>query len=206
MYCQENKKIGILGGSFDPVHNGHLQLAESAKKEYELDEVWFLPARYQPFKYREGQTGIKDRIAMLKLALEQKNDFSICLLEAESDRISYTFQTLEELTEKYKKFKFYFIMGADSFLSFHKWKNPERIASNAFLLAAVRDETDARQLKQQIQFLNSMFPVEAGLLKLKKIPVSSSEIRKKLALGKNWEQDLPKKVREYIIDKKLYSN
>ena len=113
------KRIGIMGGTFDPVHNGHLLLGRQARSEYGLDEIWYMPSHIPPHKKDHRITDGKDRLAMLELALEGIPFFSVSDFEMKREGNTYTAQTLELLKEEYPEDKFYFIIGADSCSS---WK------------------------------------------------------------------------------------
>lgn len=108
------KRIGIMGGTFDPVHNGHLLLGRQARSEYGLDEIWYMPSHIPPHKKDHRITDGKDRLAMLELALEGISFSSVSDFEMKREGNTYTAQTLELLKEEYPEDKFYFIIGADS--------------------------------------------------------------------------------------------
>lgn len=108
-------KIGIMGGTFDPIHNGHLMLGEYAARQFRLQRVWFLPNGNPPHK--SGEISIRHRIEMVKLALEGHDRFELNLYEAEKGTVSYSYDTIRNLNELYPEHEFYFIIGADSLFS-----------------------------------------------------------------------------------------
>ena len=130
--------------------------------------------------------------------------FSVCRLEADSDRISYTYQTMEELSKAHPDKTFFFIMGADSFMDFPKWRFPERIAKTASLLVAAREEFGRARLEEQECFIKTRFPVIVQFLMLSKIPVSSSQIREQIRIGRSTEKLLNPRVLDYIREHGLY--
>ena len=133
------RKIGILGGSFDPIHQGHLNIARSAYREFALDEVWFIPAGHSPNKEEAEMTPAQVRAEMTQAAIKNDASFKLSRIEIESSGTSYTYKTLQHLKEQFPEDQFFFIMGADSLDYFDKWRHPEIICQNATVLAAVRD-------------------------------------------------------------------
>ena len=123
--------IGILGGSFDPIHNGHLHMAKCAYESYALDQVWLIPAGHSPNKDEHGMTDAKDRFQMCKLAAQPYPWMTVSRLELDSAERSYTYRTMEKLSEQFPMHRFFFIMGGDSLDYFEQWKQPERIAKLA---------------------------------------------------------------------------
>ena len=109
-----NKKIGILGGTFDPIHLGHILIAKQAMEEYSLDEIWFLPTGKSPHKEASEVTSTFHRLNMVELAIQTYSKFFLCDYETKQEKVNYTFQTLKHLTEQYQETTFYFIMGQDS--------------------------------------------------------------------------------------------
>ncbi len=200
----QNKKIGILGGSFDPIHNGHLAIAQSAYEDFSLDEVWLIPAGHSPNKDEAGMTSAKMRADMTALAAEDVPYFKCSTIEVESEETSYTYLTVSKLKERYPDTIFYFIMGADSLDYFEKWRHPEIICENAIVLAAVRDDMDLTDIQTKIKKIQELFHAEIYPLSCKKIEISSSNIRKNIAEGKIVSGMLPQKVEQYIAKHGLY--
>ena len=131
--------IGILGGSFDPIHNGHLHMAKCAYESYALYQVWLIPAGHSPNKDEHGMTDAKDRFQMCKLAAQPYPWMTVSRLELDSAERSYTYRTMEKLSEQFPMHRFFFIMGGDSLDYFEQWKQPERIAKLATILVIPRD-------------------------------------------------------------------
>lgn len=199
-----SKKVGILGGSFDPIHMGHLNIAKSACEEFVLDEVWFIPAGHSPNKDETKMTAAVHRAKMTELAIKPYPNFRLSKIEMESTGTTYTYLTLTKLVELYPDTKFYFIMGADSLDYMEKWKHPEIIAQKAIILAAVRDDMDVKRIQEKIDLLQTLFEAEIYPVSGGKTDVSSTELRKQLYAEKNANLLLPKAVKEYIYKHKLY--
>lgn len=192
-------KIGILGGSFDPLHNGHLFMAKNAYEQYNLDEIWLIPNGQAPHKDATKMADPTQRFAMCKLAEARFSYIKACDIEIISDDCSYTYLTMQKLTAKYPKHSFYFIMGADSLDYFDKWRNPEIISSLCTILVVNRDEFTEEDLKQKIGRIKQLFPAEIHIIHCPKYDVSSTEIRN----GEKLEDVLPE-IREYILENHLY--
>lgn len=202
---ESRKKIGIMGGTFDPIHFGHLLIAENAAQQYQLEEVWFMPTGTSPHKEQKYITDDEHRCEMIRLAIEGNPNFTLSLEEVESDRTNYTYQTLEELQEKYSENEFYFILGGDSLKNFESWRYPERVLKAAYLLAAVRDDMEGDMFWQQVSHLEQKYQAK-GIFALRtpNSSVSSKEIRQRVYNQKTIRYMLPEKVRNYILENGLY--
>ncbi len=199
-------KIGIMGGTFDPIHNGHLLLGEFACEENGLDEVWFMPNGNPPHKKKSIiESAAEDRLNMTALAIREYPKFRLNLHEAEDGRISYSYQTLEYLRTKYREDEFYFIIGADSLFSIETWVYPERVLSACTILAAYRDEADSEQIMfAKIHELNEKYHADIRLLRTPLFPVSSSQLRRKIKMGESIAGLVPETVERYIKENGLY--
>lgn len=196
--------IGILGGSFDPIHNGHLHMAESAYDAFLLDQVWLIPAGHSPNKEESGMTAAKHRFRMCEIAASVYPWLSVNRLELDSPERSYTYRTMEKLKEKYPSDHFFFLMGGDSLDYFEKWKHPEIIAKLATILVIPRDQFTVAALTDKIRELESLFPCDIRLVCCEKYPVSSTEIRAMLREGQIPAGFFPEGVEEYIHQHHLY--
>lgn len=197
-------KIGIMGGTFDPVHYGHLMIAENAAEQFGLDQVWFMPTGNPPHKKSSGITDAAHRCAMLKLAITGNLRFLLSTREIEDTGICYTYRTLTALCQEYPEYQFYFIMGADSLLEFEDWCKPAVICQKAVILAAVRDLTDDQALETQIRCLKQKFQAEIFRVQTPNFSISSHNIRERTKKGVSTRYLLPDCVREYIAAQKLY--
>ena len=146
------RKIGLMGGTFDPVHNAHLALARQAYRQFSLDEVWMLPNGNPPHKRDHSKADVNMRLDMLRLAVKGLSYVKVCDLEQSKDAYHYTFQTLLTLNRMYPEVQFYFIMGADSLFDFEDWREPGIISQECILLAAARDHCRLEEIQQQIEW------------------------------------------------------
>lgn len=202
-------KIGIMGGTFDPVHNGHLTLAQAALDQFDLDEIWFLPNGNPPHKQEvTDEVHLGHRVRMVEAAIRPYSAFRLCMYEAERKAVSYSYATMEHFRMVYPEHRFYFIVGADSLLALHTWKHPERLVKTCVLLASCRDDVDNSRLESAIRQMNRDYHSDIRLLKAPKVPVSSREIRKLIASGSCKQADiyLPGQVAAYIKEHCLYKN
>ena len=198
------KKIGILGGSFDPIHQGHLNIAESAREEFSLDDVWFIPAGHSPNKEESSMSAAEVRAEMTALALLDYPYFKMSSMEIESAETSYTYRTLTKLCACYPNVKFYFIMGADSLDYLESWMHPEIICKKAVLLTAVRDHMDIAGIEQKIKELKQLFEAEIYPVYGGRPDISSSSLRRELVNATAKPAMLPQAVWEYIRAHGLY--
>lgn len=193
-------KIGILGGSFDPIHNGHLYMAENAYQQYNLDEVWLIPNGNAPHKDKNKMTDAMHRLAMCKIAASNYAYMKVSDIEVCSSNFSYTYLTIQTLTQTYPEHEFYFIMGADSLDYFDKWRNPQIISSLCKILVVNRDDFSEADLQEKIKRINALFPADIQIVHCPKFDISSTEIRQ------NQKTDnVPQEVERYILEHQLYS-
>jgi nicotinate-nucleotide adenylyltransferase len=188
-------KIGIFGGTFDPVHRGHLQLAQNARSQFSLDKVIFVPAYHPPHKQEMPfLTSARDRYEMVRLAIEGEPCFEISDCEIKRKGISYTFDTLLEFEKKYPGAAFFLILGKDAFAGVDTWYRAAELKERARFLVAKR-ETDE---------LPSSRGARVEWLQMALCPVSASGIREAIKLGRNVSDHLSPEVLQYICAKKLY--
>ncbi len=198
------KKIGILGGTFDPFHKGHFQLAKTAYDQFDLDEIWIMPNGNPPHKKDTQQMDFEIRCEMIRLATEQVPYMFLCDVEGSDTCYHYTFQTLEKFHEQYPNDRFYFIIGADSLRDFPTWKEPGKIAKLCTLLVACRDEAGIKDLEQQITEIQDTFQAECLILNSPKVDASSSEIRELILQGEDISHYVGQPVSEYIKKTGIY--
>ena len=199
-------KIGIMGGTFDPVHNGHLYLGRQAYVEYGLDRIWYMPTGQPPHKKDHHVTDVTHRCQMLKLAIEKEEGFVFSDFEVRREGYTYTAQTLALLKEAYPEHEFYFILGADSLYEIEGWYYPELVIGAVNILAASReyDGGNHRPMEEQIAYLNEKYCGHIQMLHCREVDISSEEIREMAAHGKPVETCVPEKVADYIRSHKLY--
>lgn len=198
-------KIGIMGGTFDPIHIGHLLLGEFAYENFHLDEIWFLPNGNPPHKTTdESGVSLDDRIEMVKLATDDVPYFRLNLYEASSKKHSYTYSTMRALREMYPEHEFFFILGADSLFSIEQWKNFREIFPSCTILAAMRDDKDTESMQAQIRYLNEKYGADIRLLQAPLVEISSTTIRRRAEKGLSIRYMVPDVVSEYIQSNALY--
>lgn len=200
-------KIGIMGGTFDPIHNAHLMLGRQALKEYHLDEIWFMPSHNPPHKTDHRVTGTKDRCEMVKLAIAGEPRFRFSDFEIFRAGNTYTAQTLKLLKEAYPKHTFFFIVGADSLYHIESWYHPEEVMRQVTILAAGRECEDAScTLEEQAAYLIKKYGAAIFLLHSDTMEVSSQELREREMNGGRIHNLVPKNVERYIEEHGLYQN
>ncbi|MBD5449886.1 MAG: nicotinate-nucleotide adenylyltransferase [Lachnospiraceae bacterium] len=199
------KKIGIMGGTFNPIHNGHLMLAEEALEQFALDEVLFMPCGVPYMKADQKVESGQIRAEMTALAIKDYPRFTLSFLELEQAGNTYTYQTLERLKADNPDAAYYFIMGADSLFHIKQWVHPERIFTNCCILAAVRDDKTTAEMEAMISCLHREYNADVRLLQTEHLDISSSAIRRKTAEGESIAEDVPESVRIYIERKGLYT-
>lgn len=194
-------KIGILGGSFDPIHNGHLHMALQSYEQYDLDEVWLIPNGNAPHKDADKMADAIHRLSMCQLVADEYPFLKTCDIEISSEEYSYTYITVTKLKSMYPEHEFYFIMGADSLDYFEKWRKPEIIASVCKILVINRDEFSDEDMAEKITKINATFPANIQIVHCQKVDISSTELRYKLN-----KQDVLPTVYDYICQNDLYGN
>lgn len=194
-------KVGFIGGSFNPIHNGHINLALAGKNEFDLDKVIFIPNSINPIKENKSKVSTEDRVKMVELAIEDHTDFEIDTYEVDKKGISYTIDTVEYLKNKYNDL--YFIGGADLIFELHKWKDYEKLLKEVDFIIAGRNPYKSSELEDKVNELNNKYDINISILKnFKMIDLSSSEIRNNILSNNSLK--IPKKVAEYIIKNNLY--
>lgn len=201
----DKKKVGILGGTFDPIHVAHLILAENAWQQFQLDTVLIMPSGEPPHKAEKEVTPASHRIRMLQLAIDDNKHFKLSTVEVERTGKTYTAETLSELCKYNPDCEYYFIIGADSLFQLEKWYHPEIIMSHAVLLAAVREQMEVPELEDKIADLKDRYGARIYLLHTPNMSLSSSMIRERIARGESIKYLVSKDVEKYIYQNKLYS-
>lgn len=198
------KKVGILGGTFDPIHIGHLILAESAYNKFHLDHVLIMPTGDPPHKADKAITPSHHRSAMVKLAIENNPHLQYSGFELEREGTIYTAETLSLLVEQYEENEYYFIIGADSLFTIEKWNHPEKIFELSTVLAAKREDLIVKDLDEQITYLKNKYNGKLYELDIPNIGVSSTMITKNIKNNESIKYYVPSQVEEYIYHNNLY--
>lgn len=201
---QENRNIGIFGGTFNPIHYGHLIIAENACLQYGLQKVIFLPTGHTPHKPYMGEDMSRHRCHMTELAISDNPRFVISYREIESTTVNYTYRTLERVAQEHPGTRLYFILGADSLFDFDKWVHPEKICASVVILAAVRDFLTEAKVDRQIAYLTEKYGGEIHRLKTPNFNVSSQNLRERVRNGQSIRYMVPPQVESYIRREKLY--
>ena len=200
------RKVGIMGGTFDPIHIGHLILGENAYLQFGLDKVVFMPSGNPPHKKdRDGGTDLQ-RMDMVKLAIASNTHFEISDIEMNEEGYTYTYRTLERLVKEHPDTEYYFIIGADSLFYFDSWKNPQRIADACTLVVATRNHTSDEKLDEKIEFVRKLFNAKIEKLDTENIDCSSSQIRSWIKEGHTVKYYVPDTVINYIHTYHVYTD
>ena len=205
-------KIGVFGGSFDPIHYGHLILAEQCREQARLDQVLFVPASISPLKQRNPMAADKHRLEMLLLAIAGHSNFQVCTLELERQGVSYTVDTLIALTSLYPPAELFLLIGQDSLQTFRQWKQPETICRLAIPLVCRRpgivDSTESPMAN--LETLKAVMEPDAWqratelAIRSRCIEISSTEIRNRTSNRQTIRYLVPRAVEKYIETNRLY--
>lgn len=197
-------RIGIFGGTFNPIHKGHTMLAKYCMDELGLDKVILIPTYMPPHKESNDLASETDRFNMCRLACENFDGFEVSDIEIKRKGKSYSYQTLTSLKEIYNKDDLFFIMGADMFLSLDKWKNPEIIFQKASIIAVPRDISSVSKLEEYYKNVISLMGAKAYILTNPVMQVSSTYIRENIENYNTVRDLIDSKVYDYIISNNLY--
>ena len=208
----KKEKIGILGGTFNPIHTGHLILAENAYDEFHLNKVWIMPSGCSYFKDQQRIVSGEHRMQMISLAIEKNPHFELSTLEIYRPGNTYTYETIHFLKEHYTNTDFYFILGEDSLFQIETWKCPKEIFSGCTLLVACREERGANNhtfsphvsVKEKILSLCNEYNAAIYTMGTPHLGISSEKIRRDVFYGKSIKYYVPYSVENYIYENKLY--
>lgn len=196
-------KIGILGGTLDPIHIGHMIIAETALEELQLENVIFMPSGNPPHKDKKSISDNIHRENIVKLSIEDNERFVFSDFEMKREGIIYTADTLKLLKEKYMDMDIFFILGADSLLAIETWYKPGEIFENCTIVVADRDKSND-SIINMIKHLEERYNAKIIYIKSPMVDISSSDIRQKIKNGKSIKYLVDYKVEKYIIDNKLF--
>lgn len=200
----KREKIGIMGGTFDPIHNGHLLLAECAANQFNLDKILFIPTGISPHKNHKDVTSNHHRYNMVLLAINSNYKFFLSTVEMDRQTTTYTVDTIEILKSKYKNADLYFILGSDSLLQIHNWKDYKRLLSMCNFIVAKRPGEQNNILKKIIDEFKLLYNSSILILEGTFLDISSSQIRERVKKGIPISNLVPKPVEIYIHKHKLY--
>ncbi|HEY5537254.1 MAG TPA: nicotinate-nucleotide adenylyltransferase [Acetobacterium sp.] len=198
------EKIGLFGGSFNPIHTGHLLLAESARDQYELDRVLFIPTGNNPFKISLDDISREHRLNMVELAIKDNPYFEVMTHEIDQTGITYTIDTIEEIKKSFPNSDFYFITGADLMFEITLWKGAPELLKSVKFITTFRPGYSHEKLDARIEELQEIYDASIYKLYSSEMDITSSEIRSRVKNGYSIRYLLPKAVEEYIYKEKLY--
>lgn len=200
------KKIGILGGTFNPPHIGHLFMAQFSLEELGLDKVIFVPSGKPPHKINNAEvTDPVHRLNMTKLLVDNSCHFDVSDIEVKSDEVSYTVNTLKKFKSQYVDDELYFILGADSLVQFCTWKNPDTICRYAKLAVAKRTQTDDKSFDKAIDFVKTKYNADISVVPMPTVDISSTEIRKRVKNRLDIEYMTNRDIANYTVSHGLYN-
>ncbi|MBP9995897.1 MAG: nicotinate-nucleotide adenylyltransferase [Lachnospiraceae bacterium] len=200
------KRIGILGGTFNPIHIGHLLLAQTAYDDFKLDKVMFIPTGISYFKNNQVILDKEIRYQMVNDAISDNPAFISSSVEIDRPGNTYTVDTLHELHKQYSDTDFYLIIGADSLCQIDQWKDFEEIFKLATILVAVRDDTDKEKLKDISQKLTENYSAKIEIMESANIEISSSNIRERIRTDKSIKYMVSDATYKYIEANNLYKS
>lgn len=208
-YEEKDSIVGVLGGSFNPIHKGHMEIAKKAHEQFNIPELLIMPTADNYYKDNSDLIDGKIRLKMIELAIE---DFKSTTsdrpylysssLDIDRGGMTYTADTIADLIKNYNKI--YFIIGSDSLMYLHTWKRIDFILSHATILYAKRDSDTPKEIENQIAFLEKNFKADIRPIIIDNQPFSSSLIRKLILEGKDCSKYISKSVLKYINENKLY--
>jgi nicotinate-nucleotide adenylyltransferase len=203
---KEIMRVGVFGGTFDPVHFGHLILAEQAREQARLDEVWFVPAARPPHKIEGDLTRFDQRCEMLALGTAGYPAFRVLELEKDRPGPSYTVDTLTELHCQRPEAELWLLVGSDTLVDLGSWHEKQRLPELAGLLVMARPGhiiPDAEYVRRELALPPSA-PLRLAIVDVPLIDIASSDLRRRVATGRSIRYFLPRAVEMYIREKKLY--
>lgn len=198
------KRIGILGGTFNPVHMGHLFMAEYARVEMNLDMILFIPTGVPYMKNNKEILSSDIRMRMLEMSITSNSFFVTSDIEIKREGNTYTFETLEELHQLYPNADLFFLVGADCLFTIEHWYQPQRIFDNCTLLAANRNDVPQMELLEKKKFLEDTFQAHVILLDVPQMDISSTKIRESIKSGRSIRYMVTDAVHDYILQNNFY--
>lgn len=201
---EEKKNIGILGGTFNPVHCGHIRMAQVALKSGLIDTIAFLPLSIAPHKDNMYIADKEDRYNMLMLAIKNEEKFQVWRDEIDREGYTYTIDSLKILKNEFPQYNFIYIIGSDTVFELHKWKNVSEVFRLCEFLVIFRPGTDIKAVKDKICEYEKEYGAKIRIIEEKGYKAESSAIRVALLNGEDIENVLPSTVYDYILTHKLY--
>lgn len=197
-------KKGIFGGTFDPIHNGHLSIAYEALRDLKLDKVIFMPSGNPPHKLYTNKVDANIRYELIKMAIRDEKYFDISSYEIEKKGLSYTYLAVEQFKNLEPDTLWYFITGVDCLMELDTWKNPERIFNSCNLVVFNRPGFNMKDILKEKEKNEILYGKEITFIDLPLLDISSSEIKKKIREGKRADYLMPQGVYNTIVELNLY--
>lgn len=198
-------KIGVMGGTFDPIHHGHLIAAEYARTSLDLNKVIFMPSGMHPFKDNKSITDSDKRADMISLAIDSNKFFKLSSIEINRIGTTYTIDTIRELREEYKGDEIYFIIGSDIIFEIEKWKSFEELIDICKFILLYRPGKEEKDIDKKIQELNLSYDIKFEKVKSPLIEISSTEVRRRIKDKHSIKYLVPEEVEDYILKYNLYN-
>lgn len=198
------KQICLMGGTFDPIHYGHLVVAEEVRQKFDLQRVIFIPAARPPHKRGQAISEPHHRVNMTRLATASNPYFAVSTIEIERQGLSYTIDTVQEIKALHNVDTLYFITGADAVLEILTWKEAERLLTLCTFIAATRPGYNLNNLKENLRSLPAEVVKKILPLEVPALSISSTDIRQRVQEGRSIKYLLPESVEEYILQQGLY--
>jgi len=201
---KKRRTLGILGGTFDPIHYGHMVAAECARDAFDLDEVVFIPAAIPPHKLGQEIADGRHRLHMVRMAVNSDPHFSASGVELDREGPSYTVDTVEYFLRDASVEKLYFILGVDALLLFNTWKDVDRLVDMCEFIVVSRPGYDLNRDSEAFRQVTPLMWSKVRTLNIPGLHISSSDIRKRIARGETVKYLIPSPVEEYILEHGLY--
>lgn len=204
---KDNKRIAIMGGTFDPIHFGHLIAAETVREKYSLDKVIFLPSGNPPHKDRKRVTSKEDRYSMVQMATASNQYFDVSRMEIDREGYTYTIDTIREFVSvSSERTNIYFITGADAVYDILTWKDADKLLSVCRFIAVTRPGYNKKELEEEINTIKSNHKCNINILEIPDIAISSTDIRQRVSKGNSIKYLVPESIESYIQKNAIYQN
>ena len=198
-------KVGIMGGTFDPIHNGHLILAEYSRTVFGLEKVLFIPTGKPPHKGERDISSMNYRYDMTLLAINTNPYFYLSSVEIQREGTTYTIDTIKSLQAEYENTEFYFIIGSDSLYNIHKWKDYRELLNLCKFIIAKRPDIEDQRLEDRAKEFNQKYKDSIYILEAPLIDISSTKTRDRVRNGLSIKYLVPETVEDYIKKNRLYT-
>jgi len=198
------KRFGIMGGTFDPIHFGHLVIANEVLDKYDMEKIVFIPVGNPPHK-KDPRASSLDRFLMTNIATLSNDKFIVSDIEIKSSKKSYTINTVRELLKVYENTEFYFITGTDAIIDLPNWRETEELLKLCKFIAVGRPGYSTLEIEEKINEIKSKYDGQIELLQVPMLQISSTDIRKRIRFGRTAKYLLPETVEQYIIKNNLYA-